>query len=62
MAKANKKDKNAKLETGFENGRPIGLSNPYDPATILCLYIYQMENFASSEMNQACRTRDRTKL
>ena len=39
-----------------------GLYDPNHPAVILCLYIYQMENFAYAELNRSCRYKDESKL
>ena len=34
------------------------LYNPYHPVTMVCLFIYQFQSFAFSELNRACRFKD----
>ena len=38
------------------------LRDPYHPVAILCLFIYQFQSFAFSELNPACRFKDETKV
>ena len=38
------------------------LRDPYHPVTIVCLFIYQFQSFAFSELNRACRFKDETKV
>ena len=66
-------DRSAPLETGecenkVEDGKlkfvceKKGLFDPNHPAVILCVYIYQMENFAYAELNNSCRFKIQSKV
>ena len=58
-------DRDQPLKDGFDDNRvPIkgGLWDSTSPVVALILYIYQMENYCYSELNRACRFRDRSKL
>ena len=54
----------AKVPDRDEELDPWGkeLSDPYHPVTIVCLFIYQFQSFAFSELNRACRFKDQTKV
>ena len=41
---------------------PKGLLDHNDPVTIICVFIYQMENFAYFELNRSCRFRNESKV
>lgn len=49
-------------ELTFDMKKGTGLVNPYHPVTTLCIFIYQMENYAYHELNRACRQQDRSKV
>ena len=67
LSEANVQDRDQELDYGFEkdengevvlengNLKPIGLCDPYNPVTIVCLYIYQFQSFAYAELNRASR-------
>ena len=41
---------------------PKILSDPSSPVTILLLYIYSMESFIYTDLNRACREKDKSKI
>ena len=49
------------LEWGY-NGKILGLSDAKHPATMLIVFIYQMEIWCYSELNRACRYKDHSKV
>lgn len=73
LHKAQVPDRSAPLEVGKYDGKKDdgktkivfekkGLSDPEHPAVFLCVYIYQMENFAYAELNRSCRYKDELKV
>ena len=73
LQEAQVSDRSAPLEVGeyeskIENGKnkyvfeKKGLYDPNHPAVIVCLFIYQMENFAYAELNRSCRFKIESKV
>lgn len=52
----------APLEHGFREGKPVGIRDPANPVSALCLYLYQSQNFISNSLFEAQRLKIHDKV